>query len=261
MRASRSTPITFRSHTTTSTSTTWTSAKTSTGRFIYRKVLSPSLNPFGASTNSEGIYWIDCNGKQARSSNARESWARCWSSIRAPVRASATGRSAGRLPWPDTRRCWSMPTQPTNADFAINATNRALNEKENGINFNPAGAAHDEFGQDGDTNDIYRSAIRGLVAVRDDLTYQNRALVRGQVIVGDDITNSSGELEVEFLPDSLLNPPPGFIAPYTYIRRPSIAAKGGVAVVSPVCPCVSCQLSMPARICSIMQLTTDYRTH
>ena len=37
-----------------------------TGRFIYRNVISPSLNPFGASTNSEGIYWINCNGSQAR---------------------------------------------------------------------------------------------------------------------------------------------------------------------------------------------------
>jgi hypothetical protein len=111
------------------------------------------------------------------------------------------------------------------ADFTINATNRTLNEKENGVNFNPAGAAHDEFGQDVDTNDIYRSAIRGLVAVRDDLLYQNRAFVRGEVIVGDDLNNPSGELEVEFLPDSLLNPPPGFTAPYTYIRRPASLQK------------------------------------
>ena len=106
-----------------------------------------------------------------------------------------------------------------NADFSINATNRALSEKENGVNYNPVGAAHDDFGQDSDTNDIYRSSIRGLVAVQDDLTFQNRALVRGQVIVGDDLINTGGELEVESLPDSLLTPPPGFTAPYTYLRR------------------------------------------
>ena len=34
------------------------------GRFIYREVISPSLNPFGVSTNSEGIYWINCNGNK-----------------------------------------------------------------------------------------------------------------------------------------------------------------------------------------------------
>ena len=61
--------------------------------------------------------------------------------------------------------------------------------------------------------------------MRDDLLYQNRTLVRGEVIVGDDLNNPSGELEVEFLPDSLLNPPPGFTAPYTYIRRPTSLKK------------------------------------
>ena len=127
------------------------------------------------------------------------------------------------------------------ADFTINATNRALSEKENGVNFNPAGAAHDEFGQDADTNDIYRSAIRGLIAVRDDLPYQNRALVRGQVIVGDDLTNSSGELEVEYLPDSLLNPPPGF-SPLTPIRRPASVQKAVLPYVSSIVSVDSCQL-------------------
>jgi hypothetical protein len=110
-------------------------------------------------------------------------------------------------------------SSPDNADFNINATNRALSETENGINYNPSGAAHDEFGQDSDTNDIYRSSIRGLIAVRDDLTFQNRALVRGGVIVGDDLSSNTGEMEVEYLPDSLLNPPPGFTAPYSYFRR------------------------------------------
>ena len=65
----------------------------------------------------------------------------------------------------------------TSADFAIYATNRMLSEKENGVNFNPTGAPHDEFGQDADTNDIYRSQIRGLIAIRHDLTFQNRSPV------------------------------------------------------------------------------------
>ena len=91
---------------------------------------------------------------------------------------------------------------------------------ENGVNYNPAGAPHDEFGQDADTNDIYQSAINGLVAIRDDLTYSNRPLIRGPVIVGDDISNSSGTLEIQYQPESLLNPPPGFWGPYVYARRP-----------------------------------------
>jgi hypothetical protein len=44
-------------------------------------------------------------------------------------------------------------------------------------------------------------------------------------VVGGDIANSSGALDVDFYPDSLLNPPPGFFAPYTYQRRPAAARK------------------------------------
>ena len=58
------------------------------------------------------------------------------------------------------------------------------------------------------------------MVVQDDLTYHNRPLIRGSVIFGDDLSGASGTLEVEFEPDSLLNPPPGFFAPYTYVRRP-----------------------------------------
>ena len=147
----------------------------------------------------------------------------------------------------------------TDADFSINATNRALSEKENGVNLQSRPAPRTKsFGQDADTNDIYRSAIRGLIAVRDDLTFQNRALVRGQVIVGDDLNNSSGELEVEYLPDSLLNPPPGFLAPYTYLRRPARFRKPCCRRVVR-CQWISCQLPDGSRI-PIMQLINRPRT-
>jgi hypothetical protein len=107
----------------------------------------------------------------------------------------------------------------TSADFALCATNRMLSEKENGVNFNPSGAPHEDFGVDSDTNEIYPSQIRGLIAVRHDLTFQNRTLVRGQIIVGNNIANSTGELEIDYQPDSLLNPPSTGLWSYVYPRR------------------------------------------
>ena len=194
------------------------------GRYIYREVISPSLNPFGASTNSEGIYWINCNGNRLIIERSRIKGTLL---IVNPGAGSCV--SNGPISWSPAVAGYPAllvdADNATDADFMINATNRALNERDNETNFNPVGASHEEFGQDSDTNDIYRSAIRGMVAVRDDLLYQNRTLVRGQVIVGDEINNPSGELEVEYLPDSLLNPPPGFLAPYTYVRRPSSLRK------------------------------------
>lgn len=188
------------------------------GRFIFQRVISPSHNPFGATTNSEGIYWINCNGNKIVIERSR-----ILGTLLIVNPGAGSCVADGPIHWspavPGFPALLVDADDPVNADFALNATNRALSEKENGVNFNPAGASHEDFGQDSDTNDIYRSMIRGLVAVRDDLTFQNRTLVRGQVVVGDDISDSSGELEVEFLPDSLLNPPPGFSAPYTYVRR------------------------------------------
>jgi hypothetical protein len=195
-----------------------------TGRFIYRQVLSPSLNPFGATTNAQGIYWINCAGNKLVIERSR---------IQGTLLVVNPGAGScvadGPISWSPAVAGYPAllvdADTAGDADFAIHATNRVMSEKENATNFNPAGAAHDEFGQDADTNDIYESAILGLVAIEDDLTYQNQPLIRGQVIVGDNISNSSGELEVEFLPDALLNPPPGFFGPYSYVRRPSSARK------------------------------------
>jgi hypothetical protein len=192
--------------------------ETTTGRFIYRQVLSPSLNPFGGTTNSQGIYWINCNNNRIVIERSRIF---CTLLLINPGAGSCIAN--GPISWQPAIAGYPAllvdADSVDNADFSINATNRSLIEKENGVNYNPTGAAHDEFGQDVDMNDIYRCQIRGLVAVRDDLSFQNRALIRGQVIVGDDLNSSSGELEIEFLPNSLLNPPPGFTAPYSYLRR------------------------------------------
>jgi Carbohydrate binding domain len=195
----------------------FTIRETTTGRFIYRQVLSPTINPFG-STNSEGIYWINCGGNKLVIERSR---------ILGTLLVVNPGANScvanGPIEWSPAVAGYPAllvdADNADNADFMINCTNRPLSEKDNAVNFNPAGAPHEDLGADSDTADIYRSGIRGLIAIRDDLTTQYRSFIRGQVIVGDDMTNISGEIEVEYLPDSLLNPPPGFTAPYTYSRR------------------------------------------
>lgn len=188
-----------------------------TGRFIYGQVLGPGVNPFGIQTNSDGIYWINCNNNRLVIERSR-----IVGTLLVVNPGAGSCVSNGPINWSPAVAGYPAllvdADNGTGADFGIYATNRVLSETENGVNYNPVGAPHDEFGQDADTNDIYRSSIRGLIAIRHDLVYQNRALVRGQIIVGNNITNSSGELEVEYLPDSLLNPPSGFWS-YSYPRR------------------------------------------
>ena len=202
-----------------------TIGENTTGRFIYRRVLSPGVNPFGSgTTNAQGIYKIDCGGQRLIIERSRISGTLL---VINPGANSCVGD--GPIHWAPFVAGYPAllvdADVAANADFSIRATNRALNEKENGVNYNPAGSSHADLGQDADTIDIYRSQITGLIAIEDDLTFQNTPLIRGQIIVGDDIANSSGALDVEYQPDSLLNPPPGFLAPKSYARRAGSSTK------------------------------------
>jgi hypothetical protein len=201
------------------------------GRFIYRQVLAPGVNTLytNAPLNPQGIYWIDCQGNRLVIERSR-----ILGTLLVLNPGPNSGVTEGPISWGPAVAGYPAllvdADTPADANFSLGATNRVLSEVDNEVNYNPAGAPYDFANSlcsstDGAANDIYASEIRGLIAVRNDLSYQNYSLVRGQVIVGGEVSNSSGELEVQFQPDSLLNPPPGFWAPYSYMRRPSSARK------------------------------------
>ena len=198
-----------------------------TGKVIYQQALGPGVDTLysGAPTNAQGIYWIDCSGSTPLT--IARSRIKGTLLILNPGANSCIG--AGPIRWSPAVAGYPAllvhADTASNANFTIKATNRVLSETENSINYNPTGAPSDEFGQDGDINDIYQSEISGLVAVENNLTYQNNGLVRGAVIVGNDFIGSTGTFEVSYQPESLLNPPPGFTGSNTYVRRPASAAK------------------------------------
>jgi hypothetical protein len=201
-----------------------------TDRVIYQQALGPGYNNLysGAPTNAQGIYWVDCGLHNLTISRSR---------IKGTLLVINPGTSSCIGPGP-VRWSPAVAGYPAllvhadtaaNANIAIRTTNRVLSETENSdptanparlINYNPTGAPSDDLGQDSDTGDIYASEISGLVAVENNLTFQNNGLIRGAVIVGNDLSASSGSLEIAFQPESLLNPPPGFTAATTYVRRP-----------------------------------------
>jgi hypothetical protein len=201
--------------------------ETTTGHIIYQKVLSPSVNQLYASAptdpSGKGIYWIDCNNNKLIIERSR-----ILGTLLVVNPGAGSCISNGPIRWSPAVAGYPAllvdADTAANANFSINATNRVLSEKENATNYNPVGAPDDEFGQDsvgqpGYMTNIYRSSIKGLIAVRNNLTFQNRALVRGEILAGGAINSSSGELEIDYQPDALLNPPPGFTAPYSYYRR------------------------------------------
>jgi hypothetical protein len=191
-------------------------------RLIYQKTLGPGVNPFGSgTTNPQGIYWIDCGGEKLYIERSRIKGTLL---LLNPGSGSCIG--PGPIHWsPAVAGYPALMVQAddiNSADFTIAATTRPLGETENGVNYNPAGTPHSEFGTDADVDDIYPSEINGLIVVGDDVTFENDTIIRGQIIAGDDITSSGGALEVDYQPDSLLNPPPGFTNPATHTRPGSV---------------------------------------
>jgi hypothetical protein len=201
--------------------------ETFTGKVIYQQALGPGVDTLysGAPTNAQGLYWIDCSGSTPLT--IARSRIKGTLLILNPGTNSCIG--AGPIRWSPAVAGYPAllvhADTASNANFTIKATNRVLSETENSTNYNPTGAPSDEFGQDSDLNDIYFSEITGLVAVENNLTFQNNGLVRGAVIVGNDFIGSAGTFEVSYQPESLLNPPPGFTGLNTYVRRPASAAK------------------------------------
>jgi Tfp pilus assembly protein PilX len=195
--------------------------ETTTGRFLYRCALGPGVNTLGGATNAQGLYWIDCGGNKVVIERSR---------IKGTLLLVNPGSGSCIGPGPIN---WSPATpgypallvednigSADDADITIAASNRSLSEAEDGFNYNPSGMSHESFGTDSDTNDIYPSEIQGLVVVEDDVTFQNNSLVRGAVIAGDAISATSGVLEVDFRPDSLFSPPPGFTGTSSQVGRP-----------------------------------------
>jgi hypothetical protein len=190
------------------------------GRLLYQQALGPS----GANTN--GIYWIDCGGGQLMIERTRILGTLV-------VLNAGAGSAISNGPVNFAPVTSGYPALLVDGDFAIRATNRALNEAasgETGTNFNPTGIAY-EFNNalcsntDTSANDVYPSEIQGLVAVSGNLTFANSPRIRGQVIAGGTIT---GAPSMEQRLDAVFNPPPEFTGTPTYERRPSSARKSVV---------------------------------
>jgi hypothetical protein len=196
-------------------------------RFIYQKVLGPGLNPFGATTNSSGIYWIDCQGAKLVIERSRIV------GTLLVLNPGADSRVAyGPYHW--TPAVPGYPALLVNGSFTIQgtlATDPRLREVENFVNYNPAGAPHRDFGTDNWLDGVvasevnnYESQIHGLIGISGNMTYQFSPPIRGRAIVGGSV---SGTPAFTYKLDSLLNPPPPLGGFYTYRhdRRPASVRK------------------------------------
>lgn len=178
-----------------------------TERTIFRKLLSPSSNPFGAETNPLGIYVIDLSDEKIFIKNSRIVGTLV---LLKPKVGSRIG-DGGALNWSP-----AVPGYPAlmvrDREVSINPSTAGLNEDANQTNFNPAGTPYPGLGEDLDMNDTYPSQINGLVYCTHKIKFSNQPTLTGAVVAADDI-EISDTFNLTHDPVYFRNPPPGFSGP------------------------------------------------
>ncbi|MDB5387043.1 MAG: Carbohydrate-binding, CenC-like domain protein [Planctomycetaceae bacterium] len=171
---------------------------------IDRQVISPSVNPFGTSTNSQGIYVINCNGNDVIIGDSRI--------VGTLVFTNPGSNSAlqGAISWEPA--VVNYPTLMADQAFDINFNSAGLSESTTLINYNPAGTPYPFLGGTSNTTatDSYPSKINGLVYCASDLTFTNAPTISGVTVAAGKIKVNTTSLNLQYLSSYLSNPPPGF---------------------------------------------------
>ncbi|MBI3865868.1 MAG: hypothetical protein HY290_28675 [Planctomycetia bacterium] len=174
-------------------------------------VLSPVSNPYGAETNSQGIYVIDCLGQSVTVTQCRIVGtlvllnAGALSSVQGNVYLSAAVSN-----YPCLLVQGSMTIQ-------FDSTTTLKENQSPATNFNPAGSSPPAtatpypWGSSNynlTTTDTYPSVIAGLVYVSGSVTIANAPAVNS-LVVGGTLT-TAGQLTLAYDLIYFNNPPPGF---------------------------------------------------
>ena len=184
------------------------------GQRIDKMIISPDSNPFGATTDPEGVYVIDCQGLDFTITKSRIV------GTLVLLRAGANSEIKPEVNWEPAVA--NYPALLVDGTIRIDVGSTSLAESS-AINFNPFGTPYDTVWDD-DLDDTYPPVVKGLVYVSTDLVTANAATIDGVVVVGNAF-NGSGNIGLTYRATFLNNPPPGFttaaqmyISPGTWSR-------------------------------------------
>lgn len=170
---------------------------------IDSQLISPTVNPFGA-TNAQGIYIINCGGKDVVLGRSRI--------VGTLVFVDPGGNTAiqDNVNW--EAAVYNFPTLLTNDKVIIRLNSAGLSEAGLGINLNPAGTPYPFIGGNvnATTTDSYPSRITGLIYSTKSLEFSNTPNVTGVVIADRDIDVKATSLTLSYGNTYLNDPPPGF---------------------------------------------------
>ena len=181
---------------------------------IGNNVLGPNRNPYG-STNSRGIYVIDCGGSTINIRNCRIEGTLV---ILNPGTGSKIEQAVN---WKPAET--GLPSLLVRGRITIDLTAGNVSEASVGANLNPATVPYNGV-SDSDTTDTYPSRMEGLMYATDDFIVQGNTTILGQVVAADDITFSG---TVSFTRSSTYydNPPIGFVSRYDMLTDVSSFAR------------------------------------
>jgi len=179
---------------------------------IHRKVLSPATNPFGTgTTNSDGIYVIDCAGAKLSIKDSRI--------VGTLILLDPNSESIieGSISWEPAvvssdPLVSNLPALMVNKDLNVSFDSTDLDEGTVNANFNPAGTPH-AGSEDADRDDSYPSLLNGVVYTSKKFTLANHPTMEGVVVSQTDIIVNGSDLDVTYDPIYYeTNAPPGFRA-------------------------------------------------
>ena len=174
-------------------------------RLMDEVIFSPGHNPFWPYTTSpNGVYVIDCQGQDICIRDCR-------------IVGTLVLLNAGDGTCIDQAVHWkpaveNYPALLVDGKLAFREDGSALDEDMENENFNPAHTPY-EGQSDSDQLDQYPSRIEGLIYIRDNASVESGIVtVCGTIVVGHDLTVEPYTLlHLEYEPEFLNNPPPGFI--------------------------------------------------
>ncbi len=174
------------------------------GATIQNALLSPSNNPYGGGTNSNGIYVLDCQGNNLTIQDCRILGTLV---LLNPGVGTQIGNS---VVWQSAVS--NYPCLIVNGNLTIASNGNYLSESGN-FNFNPAGTPYPwPSGTSNATlTDSYPPAVTGLIYVAGNLTLQGTEFAANVISVGGLFTvTTSPTLYLNYDPTYYNSPPPGF---------------------------------------------------
>ncbi len=173
-------------------------------RLINRQVMSPTLHPYTAAGNAEGIYVLDCQGQNLMIQDLR-------------LLGTLVILNPGTTCCIRYSQAW-CPISPNYPVLMVQGSvqfihgTTALSETTTGTNYNPPGAP-DAGVTDHDQADQYPCVIKGLVYVSGQIRFPLNLAESGfdgSVVCSTVLFDAIGNSRFSYRPTHLHYPPPGF---------------------------------------------------